>query len=1005
MRSSKGMEVRRKRGAKRRGFMLASGFFAFFLAFYYFSCFAPNAAGSRAASLNRVRAAEERATSYRIGILQLIEHPSLDASRRGFLDGLAELGLVEGKNLSVDYRNAQGEQANAQTIAQQFASKENDLTLAIATPAAQAAANILHDSPLLFTAVTDPVDAKLLDDPEHPSGNVTGTSDASPIGQQMALLKRLVPKAETLAILYTAGEANSVLQAKQARTEAEALGLRVEDIAVTASNEIQQATLSASSRFDAIYIPTDNTFASAMATVRQAAVQNRCPVITGASEMVEEGGLATVGLDYYELGKLTARQAAAILLDGKAVRDIPVGYLEEAKPIVNLEVAKAIGLEIPADILGELNAEGEGYPAQSETPGAEDPQATAAGIDLSDRSFSISISQFIEHAALDAAREGFIEGLAAHGLVEGRNLRLKISNAQGDQSNAATIASQIKSERPDLVLGIATPSALALANAIDDIPILFTAVTDPVEAKLVKRLEQPGGNISGTIDAAPIDQQVKLLLEIRPNVKKVGILYTASEINSELQARQLEAELKPYGIQLITSTVSASNEIMQSAQSLAGKCDAIYIPTDNLVASAINVVSQAVKEAQIPLICAEKGQLEGGGHATVGIDYRKLGRLTADMAAEILSGRAEISSLPVCRLQDLTVRVNAKAAREAGIQLPPTLLGQDLHLGDADVSAPEPTPAPRKTRSLVDRAPQLLLAVLIQGLLWGLLAVGVYITFRLLGFPDLTVDGSFATGGVICAVAINAGRPPLLALLLAVLGGLIAGFITGFLHTKMKIPDILASILCQLALYSINLRISGGKPNISLLGLPTLFSRLQGLLHSGMAAGILISVLVAAVIVAVAYWFFGTEIGMMLRATGGNPRIVRAVGVSTDHSIMLGLMLSNALVALSGALVTQQQGFGDVGMGQGAIVIGLAAIIIGEVLFLKINFCFKLIGVFLGSVIYRLIYAFVIELGMDASDMKLITAAIVAIALFLPVLRGKVKEQRQRNKNKEGAHA
>lgn len=285
-------------------------------------------------------------------------------------------------------------------------------------------------------------------------------------------------------------------------------------------------------------------------------------------------------------------------------------------------------------------------------------------------------------------------------------------------------------------------------------------------------------------------------------------------------------------------------------------------------------------------------------------------------------------------------------------------------------------------------------SALAQGVLWGILALGVYITYRILDIADLTVDGSFATGGAVCAVCVLNGVDPILSLLLSTIAGALAGFITGFLHTRCEIPAILAGILTQIGLYSINLRIMG-RANTPLLKADTLFKNIsQATGLSSAWTSLIIGILVSVVIVLILYWYFGTEIGSSIRATGNNEQMVRALGVNTNHMKILGLMIGNALIALSGALVTQSQGYADIKMGIGAIVIGLASIVIGEVIFgHKGNFAYRLTSIIIGSIIYRMIVAIVLQMGMNTDDLKLLTAVLVAIALSVPVFLAK-KNQR-----------
>ena len=289
-----------------------------------------------------------------------------------------------------------------------------------------------------------------------------------------------------------------------------------------------------------------------------------------------------------------------------------------------------------------------------------------------------------------------------------------------------------------------------------------------------------------------------------------------------------------------------------------------------------------------------------------------------------------------------------------------------------------------------------LLGAVSQGILWGIMVLGVYITYKLLDIADLTVDGSFALGGSVCAVLVVAGVDPLIAVAAAMLAGMLAGAVTGFLHTVLEIPAILAGILTQIALWSINLRIMG-KSNTPLLQSDTIFSRMTELTGlSSATASIIVGAIVAVAIIAALYWFFGTEIGSALRATGNNEHMIRALGVSTAKTKMIALMLSNALVGLSGGLICQSQKYADIGMGTGAIVIGLAAIVIGEVLGRLTpgkltGFKSRLVSAVAGSVVYFLIRAIVLQMGMDANDMKLLSAVIVALALCVPVVWEKFK--------------
>ena len=295
-----------------------------------------------------------------------------------------------------------------------------------------------------------------------------------------------------------------------------------------------------------------------------------------------------------------------------------------------------------------------------------------------------------------------------------------------------------------------------------------------------------------------------------------------------------------------------------------------------------------------------------------------------------------------------------------------------------------------------------------QGVLWGIMVLGVYITFRLMDIADMTVDGSFALGACVCAVlVVNKGVNPVLALLVAAAAGVVAGAVTGILHTVFEIPAILAGILTQISLWSINLRIMGGKSNLPLLKVKTLISGLAASFGMTQAqASMIVGIVLAVAAILFLYWFFGTEIGSAMRATGNNEDMVRALGVDARMMKLLSLMVSNGLVGLSGALVCQSQKYGDVGSGTGAIVIGLAAVIIGEAVFSRIfhNFALKLASVSIGAIIYYIVIQLVLTLGFDANLLKLLSASVVAVFLAVPYWKGKyfskpVKKAKEDAKN------
>ncbi len=304
-----------------------------------------------------------------IGVIQYTAHPALDAARDGFIEQLAELGYKDGENCTIDVKNAQSDQSNLKTIAQKFVNDNKDLVLAIATPAAQSMAAETKDIPILVTAVTDPAASDLVESNEVPNVNVSGTSDLTPVKEQIALLKKILPDAKKIGIMYCSGEQNSVIQADMAQEAAKENGLETDVLTVSNTNDVAQVTESAVGKFDALYIPTDNILASSMKLVSSISNPAGLPLFVGEQGMVEGGGLASVGINYNELGKLTGKMAADIL-SGADIKTMPIQYTENPELIINETAASELGITIPDDVKNEAkivntSSESEGTSAEA----------------------------------------------------------------------------------------------------------------------------------------------------------------------------------------------------------------------------------------------------------------------------------------------------------------------------------------------------------------------------------------------------------------------------------------------------------------------------------------------------------------------------------------------------------------------------------------------------------------------------------------------------------------
>jgi putative ABC transport system substrate-binding protein len=300
-------------------------------------------------------------------------------------------------------------------------------------------------------------------------------------------------------------------------------------------------------------------------------------------------------------------------------------------------------------------------------------QNTAKQSDDANKVLKLGVIQIVEHPSLDAARNGFLEVLQENGYIEGENLQVDFQNAQGDMPTAKTIANKFVSDKKDIILAIATPTSQAIAGTTKDIPILITAVTDPVAAGLVKSMERPGTNVTGTTDMAPVKEQLALLKEIKPEIKRVGILYNTSETNSVVQVEIAEKAAKELGLELVKSVANNSSEVLQAAQALIGRVDGIYVPGDNTVVSALESVIQVANNNKLPLVVSEGDSVRRGALATLGLDYYKLGRQTGEMAIEVLNGR-DPAKMPIQSQRDLNVVVNLKAAVAMGIEIPKSVI-------------------------------------------------------------------------------------------------------------------------------------------------------------------------------------------------------------------------------------------------------------------------------------------------------------------------------------------
>lgn len=609
----------------------------------------------------------------------------------------------------------------------------------------------------------------------------------------------------------------------------------------------------------------------------------------------------------------------------------------------------------------------------------------------------IGILQYVEHPSLSAARKGFVAELKKEGYVDGKNLKLDYENAQGDQSNLQTISTNLLSNN-DLVLGLATPAAQTLSNLSTDVPVLFTAVTDPVSAKLVKTMEKPEGIATGTSDMSPISKQVELLQKVMPNVKKVGIMYTTNERNSEVQVEEAQKEFAKAGIDVLTKGISSTNDVQDTAKSLMSQTQVLFIPTDNMIVSAISLITELSKEMKVPVVGGSADIVEQGVLFTYGANYEALGRQTAKLAVRIIKGE-DVSKISAEYPKTLNVVANDDMAKTLGVDLTSIkdesteASSEESQTATAD-SSKATTATPKKSNQSDKKASNawfdIILTAISQGLLWAIMAIGVFITFRILDIADLSAEGSFPLGAASTAIMIVNGINPLIATIGGFVAGMLAGAVAGFLHTKMKIPALLTGIIVLTALYSVNLLVLGSA-NVSLAGQTTLVTVLTSALSlSKLNAVILIGVIFVTLVIILLVVLLNTQLGLALRATGDNLAMGEANGIKVDRMKIFGYMISNSLIALAGSLLAQNNGYADMNMGTGTIVNGLASIILAEVIVKYLPLGKRLWSIVLGSILYRLVLVIILAMNVDAQMLKLASAVLLALILYVPEIRNKL---------------
>ena len=597
-------------------------------------------------------------------------------------------------------------------------------------------------------------------------------------------------------------------------------------------------------------------------------------------------------------------------------------------------------------------------------------------------------------AALDDARDGFFRALKDSGYVRDSTITILERNAQGDIPTLSLIMSEFMNRGVTHVATISSVATQAALKSITDRPIIFGAVANPyiIGAGTSPTNHRP--NVTGAEIPLPVDTAIFLAHEAFPDVKAWGTLFDPADPFAEFYLEMAKKAAKVAGVQFLTVACTGPGDIGAGIQALKanGARGVVQIPSV-MIGGAFSAVVKSTRQADMPLVSTSTSNR--GAPIAIGLSFYANGYEMGTIMIRVLRG-ADPAKIPFQAAHRRVMIVDLNAAREYGVTIPDAIVSRaDSVVGNgaAQTQASAAAGANRPQHHGKGSNPlEFWLVAITQGLAYAALAWGVYLASRVLRFADITPDGSFPLGGAVAASMIVAGIDPLLATFAALLAGMVAGYVTGVLHTRLGVKDLLAGILVMTALYSVNLHVMG-KSNVSLLDVRTVVGDVHRVIPASvtwsddLSLGVLF-LAIAIVLGALLTWFLRTDFGMALRAVGDNPAMITAQGVDRRRMIELGLSLANGLVAFSGALMAQQQGFADVSMGVGTLVAGMAAVILGETfLFNRRGLGLTITMVAVGAIIFRSLIALALRAGLNPIDLKLATAAFVLAALALPKLR------------------
>ena len=576
-------------------------------------------------------AAQERrplpGRTYKVGLVYFSPDPGSDLVIGAIFDGLRDKGFIVGRNLEVRQMHAQGEIANITIILQNFDASDVDLIVTMTTPCLTAACSAVRTKPVVFTYVYDPIAAGAAKSRTEHVPHVTGVGSFPPIADTLAAIRQLVPGVKAVGTVYNSSEANSRKVMEVARGLFKEQGIRLEEIAITASNEVHQAALTLSQKgIDAFWVAGDNTALVAFDAIASVAQKARLPLVINDTEFVDKGALAACGIGFYKSGYESGVLAARVLL-GEKPADIPIEEIAVKQVGVNFEAARALGVTFPENFL----------------KGAELFYNLRAKLG---RPARVALVQVVDNPVMNKACEGVLKALEEAKIKQGADFTLRRYNAQGDISQLSLIMSAIKSQRADLVITAGTPTMLAAAQAIHDIPIVFTVASDPKVLGVFQGNQRPA-NLVGVHDDPPVDQLLKLAQQREPPFDTVGTVWDPSQPNSEISVKKLRRACEEAKVKLVESTAAAVPDLPQATESLCARgAKVIIVSADNLVTTGFPAIAQAAKKRGVPVYATEVGLVKAGAAAVMGDDYLEWGQQSGRLAAKVLAS-VKPASLPI----------------------------------------------------------------------------------------------------------------------------------------------------------------------------------------------------------------------------------------------------------------------------------------------------------------------------------------------------------------------